>query len=97
MLVLLLLAGPINWAARPSAWAGFLYVSVFSMFLGFFAWYRGLAIGPMSRVSQVQLVQPVMSICWAALLLGEHIDSLTFAGGLVVIGCAGGAVRTRLP
>lgn len=46
--------------------------------------------------SQVQLVQPVMSICWAALLLGEHIGWQTFAGGLVVIACAGGAVRTRL-
>jgi len=77
-------------------WGCFAYLSAVSMFLGFFAWYRGLAIGPMSRVSQVQLVQPVMSICWATLLLGEHIDWLTFAGGLVVVVCAGGALRTRL-
>ena len=66
------------------------------MFLGFFAWYRGLAIGPMAQVSQVQLVQPVMSICWAALLLGERIGWPTFTGGLVVIACAAGAVRSRL-
>ena len=49
----------------------FAYLAVVSMFLGFFAWYRGLAIGPMAQVSQVQLVQPVMSIAWAALLLHE--------------------------
>ncbi|MFF3227030.1 DMT family transporter [Nocardia suismassiliense] len=83
-------------AATAVEWACFAYLSVVSMYLGFFAWYRGLAIGPMARVSQVQLVQPVMSICWAALLLGERIGWLTFAGGLVVIACAGGAVRTRL-
>ncbi|MBF6167905.1 DMT family transporter [Streptomyces gardneri] len=77
-------------------WACFAYLSAVSMYLGFFAWYRGLAIGPMSRVSQVQLVQPIMSLCWAALLLGERIGWLTFVGGLVVIACAGGAVRNRL-
>ncbi len=77
-------------------WACFAYLSAVSMYLGFFAWYRGLAIGPMSRVSQVQLVQPIMSICWAAMLLGEHVGWLTFVGGIVVIACAGGAVRNRL-
>jgi drug/metabolite transporter (DMT)-like permease len=41
-------SGPV----APVAWAGFAYVSVFSMWLGFFAWYRGLAADPM-RVSQV--------------------------------------------
>jgi drug/metabolite transporter (DMT)-like permease len=67
-----------------------------SMFLGFFAWYHGLAIGPMSQVSQVQLVQPVLSICWAGLLLGEQLTWTTIVGGLVVIVCAGAAVRVRV-
>jgi drug/metabolite transporter (DMT)-like permease len=66
------------------------------MFLGFFAWYRGLAIGPMSRVSQVQLVQPVMTIAWAGLLLSEQITGATLLGGLVVIVCAASALRVRL-
>lgn len=83
-------------AASATEWACFLYLSVVSMFLGFFAWYRGLAIGPMATVSQVQLVQPVLSIAWAALLLGERITWLTFVGGVVVILLAGGAVRARL-
>jgi drug/metabolite transporter (DMT)-like permease len=66
------------------------------MFLGFFAWYRGLAVGPIAQVSQVQLLQPVMSICWAALLLGEALTWSTALGGLAVIACAGAAVRVRL-
>ena len=77
-------------------WLAFAYLGVVSMFLGFFAWYRGLAIGPMAQVSQVQLVQPVMTIAWAALILGEQIGWLTIAGGAAVILCAGFAVRTRL-
>lgn len=81
--------------AGPAEWAAFAYLGVVSMFLGFFAWYRGLAIGPMARVSQVQLVQPVLSIGWAVLLLGERLTWQTLGGGLVVILCAGLAVRAR--
>ncbi|MGP3982060.1 DMT family transporter [Streptomyces sp. KR80] len=80
----------------PIEWAAFAYLAVVSMFLGFFAWYRGLAIGPMAQVSQVQLVQPVMSICWAVLVLREQITWPTILGGIAVIACAGIAVRTRL-
>ncbi|WP_369045360.1 DMT family transporter [Sinomonas sp. P10A9] len=77
-------------------WLAFAYLAVVSMFLGFFAWYRGLAIGPMTRVSQIQLVQPVLSILWAALILGEQLTPATVMGGLAVILCAALAVRTRL-
>lgn len=79
----------------PGSWAAFAYLGVVSMFLGFFAWYRGLSIGPMTRVSQVQLVQPVMTICWAALLLHERVTWLTVMGGVAVIACAAGAVVVR--
>ena len=79
----------------PGTWAAFAYLGVVSMFLGFFAWYRGLSIGPMTRVSQVQLVQPVMTICWAALLLDERVTWLTVVGGVTVIACAAGAVVVR--
>ena len=83
-------------SGTPVQWAAFAYLGLVSMFLGFFAWYHGLAIGPMAQVSQVQLVQPVLSICWAGLLLGEHLTWTTILGGLVVILCAGAAVRVRL-
>ncbi|MBT8158921.1 MULTISPECIES: DMT family transporter [Arthrobacter] len=82
--------------ADPAEWAAFAYLAVVSMFLGFFAWYRGLAIGPMAQVSQVQLAQPVMSIAWAGLILHEQLTWSTLAGGAIVILCAGLAVRTRL-
>ncbi|MFJ4170870.1 DMT family transporter [Paenarthrobacter sp. NPDC089714] len=83
-------------SASLASWASFAYLGVVSMFLGFFAWYRGLAIGPMAQVSQIQLVQPVMTIAWAALLLGESLTLTTVVGGLLVILCAGAAVRVRL-
>ncbi|GAA2872001.1 DMT family transporter [Paenarthrobacter ilicis] len=83
-------------SASGAQWLSFAYLGVVSMFLGFFAWYRGLAIGPMAQVSQIQLVQPVMTIAWAGLLLGESITWTTVVGGLAVIICAGAAVRVRL-
>ncbi|UUW92405.1 DMT family transporter [Nocardioides sp. WV_118_6] len=82
-------------SAPPVAWLCFGYLAAISMFLGFIAWYRGLALGPMAQVSQVQLVQPVLSITWAGLLLGETITWLTVAGGLTVIACAGRATSSR--
>lgn len=82
--------------ATPVEWASFAYLAVVSMFLGFFAWYRGLAIGPMAQVSQIQLAQPVLSIIWAALILQEQLTWAIIAGALAVVVCAGIAVRTRL-
>ncbi|GAA3337509.1 DMT family transporter [Amorphoplanes nipponensis] len=82
--------------ATPAQWTAFGYLAAVSMFLAFFAWYHGLAVGPMARVSQVQLVQPVLSLAWAGLLLGEHLGATTIAGGLVVVLCAAAAVRVRL-
>lgn len=82
-------------SATPVEWAAFAYLAVVSMYLGFFAWYRGLAVGPMAQVSQVQLVQPVLTIIWAALLLGEELTWPTVLGGVAVILCAAVAVRIR--
>jgi drug/metabolite transporter (DMT)-like permease len=97
--LMIVLAGlSIAWqppSGTPADWAAFAYLGVVSMFLGFFAWYRGLAIGPMVRVSQVQLVQPVLTISWAALFLREQLTWPTVLGGVAVIACAGVAVRAR--
>ena len=76
------------WPQAPvavSAWWGFAYVAVFSMWLGFFAWYRGLALGGTVRVSQVQLVQPFIGMLFAVPLLGESLDALTFGFAVAVI------------
>jgi len=73
-------------AINFSAWCGFLYVAVFSQWLGFFAWYRGLSLGGTVRVSQLQLLQPFLSMLFAVPLLGERLDALTVGFGLAVIG-----------
>ncbi|SHH49236.1 Permease of the drug/metabolite transporter (DMT) superfamily [Jatrophihabitans endophyticus] len=83
-------------SAGGAQWAALAYLGAVSMFLGFFAWYRGLALGPMAQVSQVQLVQPVLTLCWAALLLGEPLTGTTLLGGAGVVVCAALAVRVRL-
>lgn len=83
-------------APTPAGWAAFAYLSIVSMLLGFFAWYRGLGIGPMAQVSQVQLAQPILSLVWAALLLGEQLTWLTLLGAAAVIACALSAVRVRV-
>ena len=71
--------------ASPAAWAGFAYVSLFSMWLGFFAWYRGLALGGVMRVSQVQLLQPFLALLLAVPLLGERLDTATVGFALAVM------------
>lgn len=72
-------------SASASAWFGFGYVSIISMFLGFFAWYRGLAIGGIARVSQVQLLQPFLSILFSAIFLKEEITTIMIFTAIVVI------------
>ena len=72
-------------AIHASSWSAFAYLAVFSMWLGFFAWYRGLAIGGALRVSQTQLVQPFLSLMMAVPLLGERLDGVTLGFGLAVI------------
>ena len=71
--------------AQPTAWLGLAYVSAISMFLGFFAWYAGLARGGVARVGQVQLLQPLLTLLWAGLILGEHVGAGTVlaAGGVL--------------
>lgn len=72
-------------AVRLPAWAGFVYVSVFSMWLGFFAWYRALALGGVMRVSQVQLLQPFLALLIAVPVLGEPLEARTLGFALAVM------------
>ena len=71
--------------ASASAWAGFLYVAVFSQWLGFFAWYRALAAGGTVRVSQVQLLQPFLSLLFCVPVLGESLDATMIGFSLAII------------
>ena len=56
-----------------AAWTGFLYVAVFSRFLGFFAWNKGMSLGGIAKIGQMQLLQPFVTLVAAYLLLGETI------------------------
>ncbi|QGZ42960.1 EamA family transporter [Pseudoduganella flava] len=72
-------------AASAAAWAGFAYTGVFSMFVGFVFWYRGMAQGGVSRVGQVQLLQPFLSLFGAALVLGEPLQATHLGFALAVL------------
>jgi len=91
LLIALPITLPLAVATRPttalhaSAWWGFAYTAVFSMWLGFFAWYRGLALGGTVRVSQIQLVQPFLGMLMAVPLLGERLDAVTLGFAVAVI------------
>ena len=95
------LTAPLAWAwwpeqpASPSAWGGFAYVTLFSMWLGFFAWYRGLALGGTLRVSQVQLLQPFLALLFAVPVLGERLEPATLGFALAVLGVV--AIGRRMP
>jgi drug/metabolite transporter (DMT)-like permease len=78
------------------AWLGFSYVSLISMFLGFFAWYAGLARGGVAKIGQVQLAQPVLGLLWAAAILGEHVNAITLLTALAVLACVVATQRTRV-
>lgn len=72
------------------AWLGLAYVSIFSMLIGFVFWYRGLALGGIAAVGQLQLVQPFMALCWSALLLGERVSPIMIVVTVAVVLCVAG-------
>lgn len=82
-------------AASADAWLGFAYVALVSMWLAFFAWYAGLARGGVARIGQLQLIQPLLTLGWAALLLGEPVSATTVAVALVVLACVVATQRAR--
>jgi drug/metabolite transporter (DMT)-like permease len=82
----------------PSAAAigGLAYVWAVSMFAGFAAWYRGLGLAGVARASQLQLAQPLLTVGWAAALLGEHVGPGTLAVAAIVILCVLVTQRARI-
>lgn len=81
--------------ADAQAWAAFGYLTGVSMFLGFFAWYAGLARGGIARVGQIQLAQPAFTLLWSALLLGETVTPASIGAAMVVLACVVLIQRTR--
>jgi drug/metabolite transporter (DMT)-like permease len=79
----------------PAAWVAFLYVSLMSQLLGFFAWNAGLALGGIARVSQMQLMQPFVIVGLAAVINDEpiEIETVLFAAAVVATVMVGRAMR----
>ena len=82
-------------AVPPTAWLGLAYVSLFSMLIGFFFWYRGLAIGGVASIGQLQLLQPFFGLLLAALVLGESIKPSMLWVSAAVVGCVALARRAN--
>ncbi|MGX2041759.1 DMT family transporter [Methylocaldum sp. MU1018] len=86
------LLGPLCWimahtdlSAPSDAWAGFAYVAVVSQFLAFISWYRGLALGGIARIGQIQLLQPFLTLGASALWLGEPMSGSLLGVAAVVV------------
>ncbi len=72
-------------AVSVPAWGAFVYLGLMSQWIGFFFWYRGLALGGIARVSQVQLMQLFFTLAFAALLLRESIEPAMFVVALLTV------------
>ena len=97
--IMILLVTPLSVPGGVSgdagAWVGFAYVAAVSTFLGFFAWYRGLALGGVARIGQIQLAQPVLTLLWSALFLAEQVTLAMLVAALAVLACVVATQRTR--
>ena len=71
--------------APLKAWISFLYLAIVSQFLAYVAWYGGMAMGGISRVSQIQYLQPFLMIIFAALFLHESITVFTIVIAIAVV------------
>jgi drug/metabolite transporter (DMT)-like permease len=94
MAALALMTRPGSWnAVGAPAWLGLAYVSIFSMLVGFVFWYRGLALGGIAGVGQLQLLQPFFGLALAGLLLHEPVAWTMVAATAFVVLCVAGAKR----
>jgi drug/metabolite transporter (DMT)-like permease len=92
--IIALVTLPSTWAGIDGpSWFGLAYVSVFSMLVGFVFWYRGLALGGIAGVGQLQLLQPFFGLLLAASLLGEQVSPAMIIATVAVVFCVAGARR----
>jgi len=76
------------WMRPPSiqAGAGLLYVTAISQYIGFYFYYKGLALGGVAKMSQLQLFLPFCAIAVSHFVLGEVIDAATIVGAILITG-----------
>ncbi|KWW21725.1 multidrug transporter [Peribacillus simplex] len=71
--------------APIQAWISFIYLAIVSQFLAYVAWYSGMAMGGIARVSQIQYLQPFLMILFATLFLNESITYFTIVIAVIVV------------
>lgn len=93
--VILLVGLPAHMTLTAGTLIAFGYLAIGSSLLAFFAWYRALAMGGIAKVGQIQLLQPILTMIFATLLLGERLDPVLMGIGLLVALSVFMAQRTR--
>ncbi|MER6359721.1 DMT family transporter [Kitasatospora sp. NPDC001527] len=86
-------AEPVHLGAKAAA--GLLYTAAVSQFGGFVVWYRGMALIGVPRASQLQLAQPLVTLVWSVLLLGEDLPAAAPVTAVVVLLCIAFTQRAR--
>jgi len=95
--LILIATGGVTTPVTGQAVFGMLMLGVVSVYLAFFAWYRGLAQAGVARGAQTQQLQAPLTLVWSALLLGETIGVATIVTAIVVVACVAWAVQVRTP
>ena len=72
-------------SVAPESWVSLAYLGVISMFLASVFWYRGLALGGIARIGQINLLLPLAALGWSALFLSEEITRTAALCALVVL------------
>jgi drug/metabolite transporter (DMT)-like permease len=90
----------VSLAVSPAApsWSttgALLFLALVPQYLGFFAFYAGLARAGVARASQTQLLQPLLTLVWSVLLIGEAVSVPTLLAALVVVASVAGTQRAR--
>lgn len=95
--VIIIALGGVTTPITTQAVVGMALLGLSSMYLAFFAWYRGLADAGVARGGQVQQLQALLTLLWSAWLLGEQVTWGTVVAALFVVACVAWAVRVRTP
>lgn len=86
-----------SYETTSAQWGALIALGLSSMYLAFFAWYRGLAMAGVAHGGQVQQLQALLTLVWSAWFLGEVVSMGTIAAALVVLLAVAWAQRSRRP
>jgi drug/metabolite transporter (DMT)-like permease len=71
--------------ASPKVWVAMTCLIFLSQLFGMMLWYKALSMGSIAKLSQIQLLQPFLTIILAALFFGERVDVVTCLAAIAVV------------